>query len=492
MASQSAIAEGGSIVTSDQINYENKMYSHPSYRFTPQFSNTFGQPIVLGASQTPVTINIPPEVYNMSQSYLLYSVNIPAGAAGSYIWYAVNALKEISHIQWYSGSNMWIVDCDNLQNYLDIVLKKELSQDDFLSLDPMVGIFPSNSTVNVVPALRNANATVVNTPNLQNNQSNVNYTEPAYFQVGAINSPVSYVVQFPLRLIKNTAFSIDKSVFFGQTTYLKVYFGPTSKICYLSDSNAGPSMGAKLTYTPGAGNATIGGATAPILPIQFQLMLAVETNQDLRTMTMNKVATSGISYLIPYVQAFKTSNTGQSQNISIQLDQGNGRSLVKVYHAPYSNIEDFDLMYDHSNSPYNAGSGNANPDIADAQLNQKLRTYYTQLNGRRLQDVNLDCYFTGPFLDYMQHKRQLRGSILSNVNVYQYNWFHCDDWSDFGSRYDQDNDGVLVSGIPMSVAPLTWSFVGLGFRANNNTFQHYTWFVFIKKLTMSPGVVLVQ
>lgn len=60
----------------------------------------------------------------------------------------------------------------------------------------------------------------------------------------------------------------------------------------------------------------------------------------------------------------------------------------------------------------------------------------------------------------MSHKRQLRGSILSNSNIYQYNWVHCDDFSDFGARYDQDNKGELISGIPITVAPLTWSFVG--------------------------------
>ena len=51
-------------------------------------------------------------------------------------------------------------------------------------------------------------------------------------------------------------------------------------------------------------------------------MLAVESNQDLRTMVINKVASGGLSYLIPYVQASKNSNSGQSQKISIQLDQG--------------------------------------------------------------------------------------------------------------------------------------------------------------------------
>ena len=68
---------------------------------------------------------------------------------------------------------------------------------------------------------------------------------------------------------------------------MKVYFGPLSKICYTSSSNANPSAGAKTSYAPGVGNASIGAATAPTLPINFQLMLAVESNQDLRLMIIN-------------------------------------------------------------------------------------------------------------------------------------------------------------------------------------------------------------
>jgi len=111
MASPEAIAQGGSVVTADQINYEQKMFSHPSYKFEPQFPNTFGQNIILSTSQTPITINIPPEVFNLAQSYLNYTTYLPQGSvANSYTWYALQALREISHIQFYSGSNMWIVD----------------------------------------------------------------------------------------------------------------------------------------------------------------------------------------------------------------------------------------------------------------------------------------------------------------------------------------------------------------------------------------------
>ena len=220
-------------------------------------------------------------------------------------------------------------------------------------------------------------------------------------------------------------------------------------------------------------------------------MLAVETNQDLVTMIKNKVSTSGLSYIIPYVQSFKINNSGPSQNVSIQLDQGNGRSLMKVYHAIYNSQEQLDTMYDRANS----GTIGASVDISSTNpYNQKVIQYYTQLNGKRNQDITIDCtsWSGNPFLDYMSQKRQLRGSILSNSDIYQYNWFHCDDWSDFGPRYDQDNKGELISGIPMSVSPLTWSFVGVIMRQSQNAFQHYTWFVFVKKLTMTPSTVLVE
>ena len=78
MASESAIGSSGTVVTSDQINYEQKMFSHPTYRFSPQFSNTFGQPVVLGTSQTPVTVNIPPEVFNLAKSQLVRLFGTPS------------------------------------------------------------------------------------------------------------------------------------------------------------------------------------------------------------------------------------------------------------------------------------------------------------------------------------------------------------------------------------------------------------------------------
>ncbi|HRP37573.1 MAG TPA: hypothetical protein PLS50_07235, partial [Candidatus Dojkabacteria bacterium] len=242
------------VVTASQIDYKQNMFSHPSYKFEPQFPNTFGQSISLGTSQTPVTINIPPEVFNLPESILSYTVTLPDAGIGNYIWYAQQMLSEISHIQFYSGSNQWIADVDNLQNYLDIVVKKETSLRDYSSLDLTIDrIGLSNSLKNSLAGLRNSNMTPANFNAGAAYSANLNYVEPTYFNRGAVGNGavaglVTYNVQVPLKMIRNTVFSVNKNLYFGQTTYLKMYFGSINKVAFQSDSAAGPSAGTKALY----------------------------------------------------------------------------------------------------------------------------------------------------------------------------------------------------------------------------------------------------
>lgn len=195
------------VVTASQIDYKQDMFSHPEYKFEPQFPNTFGQTIALGTSQTPVTINVPPVVFNYSPSILSYTVTLPE-VNGSYIWYAAQMFSEISHIQAYGTSGQWIVDVDNLQNYADITVKKELSFDEFASLDiDLCGTGVSDALENSINALRNSNMTAVNFNAGAAYNASKNYVEPSYFKRGAQGNGagagnVVYNVQIPLKFIK--------------------------------------------------------------------------------------------------------------------------------------------------------------------------------------------------------------------------------------------------------------------------------------------------
>src|SRR5688500_10007267 len=124
MASEAAIAESNNgVVSSDSISYKQSLFSHPTYKLVPQFPNTKGAAISLGASTIPVVINVSPEVINLSHCYLTFTVNLPL-VADTYTWYHQQALS-CSQIQFYSGNQQYVVDLQNIQNYLDIVLKRE-------------------------------------------------------------------------------------------------------------------------------------------------------------------------------------------------------------------------------------------------------------------------------------------------------------------------------------------------------------------------------
>ena len=71
---------------------------------------------------------------------------------------------------------------------------------------------------------------------------------------------------------------------------------------------------------------------------------------------------------------------------------------MKVIHAPYNNQEDLDTAYDHANTPTVSGV----TDTAAAPINQKILQYYTQIKGKREQDITIACTQSGPFLDYIK------------------------------------------------------------------------------------------
>jgi len=465
MALQSNIAEGGEIVTSPSLDYKQKALRHGSLQYQQVFSNQYGSPINLNTSQTPVVFNLPTEVFNLSKSILQYKVNLPTAGANQYIWTPQDALCEIAHIEFYGSNNQFIVNLDQLQNYSKVVIKRETPISVFLASDPMNRLYPSNALANVVPAIRNGE----NRDNLTaTNPSNQNYREPAYWAVGALNTAVNYTVQLPLDTIKNTVMSMDKNLYFGQISYIRVYFGPISKICYSSTSNVNPSAGVLAAYT----------AAATIT--ELQLMLAVETNPDERSAVINMVnSPGGLQMMIPYTTAFKNPNNGTSQNINIQLDAGQGRTLLKMFHSVWNTDETLDTAYDCANNVQNAG-----------QLGpQKVQQYYTQLNSKRLQNITIDCT-ADKWYDYLQQKNSLKGSVCENLNVYQWNWHHMDDFSDFSPEYNQSNQTTLLSGVALGGVPITWTFVGS--LMNNDQYQHYTYGVFTKKLTITPGQVLVD
>src|SRR6185437_2760923 len=233
-ASQVEIASGGGIARSTQVDINQKFFDASSIVYNQIQPNTFGQTIVINNSNAITTFNIPSEVLSMGASFLNYQVSIPAPTNGNYIWWYGDTTAEVQHVQFFGASNQLLCDLDYMNNYYHVVWKKETSITEFLTMDPLGRFAPSGVLANQVPALRNS--AVGGTPS----PSSVNYDEPAYFNVGALNTAVTYNVQLDFTRLKNTFLELDKMIYFPQITYLKIFWAPVSKVCYMSTSNASP------------------------------------------------------------------------------------------------------------------------------------------------------------------------------------------------------------------------------------------------------------
>ncbi len=477
------------VVTSPQLDYTQKTFHHGQYSWLQVYANTYQAPIALNTSQTPVVLNLPNDVYNLSQSYLNFQVMLPK-STGNYIWTYQDVWSVLSHIQFYGAQGVFLVDLDNLQNYMKIVMKKEVGLNEFKTNDPMNLFYQSNTVKNAVPALRAGNS---GTPN----PSSLNYSEPAYFSVGTLSGDVVLNCILPLRFLKNTLFAMDKDLYFGTLMYMKLFFGPLSQVCYQSTSNASPNDGTPANYSADV-------QASPNVPTitNLSLYLAIEQDPSVHTQVISRFM-SGESLYIPFVQAFKTTNSASlNQNMNILLQMGSGITLLKMIHSLFDGSENYNLKYDCSNNHstnFNGAASGGTFSTPGQGSSYKVNNYWTLINGRRLQTVNLDC--TGGtqtisggvpaiYTDYLLHYPSIKGSVLQNRDVYQQNWFHCDDFTGFGDGDQKNINMELLGGIPLKAIPLTWTFTST--VQNAVPYTHYTWAVVSRKVNVTVAGVLVE
>lgn len=231
----------------------------------------------------------------------------------------------------------------------------------------------------------------------------LSFTEPLYLSVGAQGNAagagnLAFRFKFPLSEIKNTIFELDKVIYAGEVLILRIVFEGTNKIAYAGTNAANPTTGA--TAYPIAAQTPIVGF--PLQLNNLTLYLAVERNDAVVSLLRSKVMSGGFNILIPYTTGYSIALTGGTQTISLRFNRGNGRRLVEVYTTSFDPTEATNLAYDNSN-------------IASAGI----LNFYTMLDNRRLQEFDLDCSDGD---DYMLLEKKLAGSVIQNMNIYNYNF----------------------------------------------------------------------
>jgi hypothetical protein len=439
------------VVISKSLDYKIQASSAPKYKMsllTPQSGGT--SVTILPTSTVESLIELPAgKAYNLANSVLnmTFTPGIP-GNAGRFNWYPVDFCPLIHRIQLYSRGGTQLADISFLNKYLNIAQKLNTRNERFLNRSANDFLYPSNTLTNVVPAIRPVASAA----------STKAYIEPAYALVGADNTATP-VQQFQFRLgdIPHSVFSIDKDLYFNEVLVLRIEWASGQAYSWYSTNVAQPATGAAVS----AANHTVS---------DLSLYLSVETDEQIIQSLREKVNSSGLQVLIPYVYHFKNNLTGNSQNISLRFNSAHGLSLCKIYTAPFNSVETRELCVDHAN---------ANGAI--------ISSYYTMIDNSRLTEFDLTCTNANP-RDYMYMKDQLRGTPMEQLDVFRYNWVHVED---FSKDYEINEDPNTINGLLLTQQEKKFDLQATSVSAVN-PLNWYTFAVTKRRLNISSQMININ
>lgn len=535
------------IEVAEQWDYKAVEYETPSpndYRYSKLYPQNASQNVTLTPGATsPVTIELPADVYNLSRAYLQYSI-APTATAGVVNITWKDLMSHITEIQLVSRNQILIADLQNVSLYTKAVWKPEIKFEDYKTFETFGQGALTNAAVaayvsknpygygcmltrcGAISETRMASTTIIGanavnantvayptdklstyrvypcfspnsgaagnpvlkitlssnistptaaaaTPTDQTPSNSIPYDEPQYFEIGIAQNDTTptYNIRFPLSLLLNTIFSVDKDLYFnGEITYLKIFFSPSTAIFYTANLNLA-DLGTTIGQ-PTTGNDTIGGNACLAAPCS-NLVVANATNQGpayaIAPVAGNANITNltlwlpinrdplvkerlksfidregGMRIPIPFIwtmnQSFTVPNTANvtpapiAQNVTLKLNSSHGKRLLKIYYtllnADYSSITTppappapalyglYNLQYDISNLGY-LSIGGQNVGVGALTNGYKIQSFQTFLDSKPLQDYIINCT-TGDH--YQLQLPYLKGSIIQNSNMYDYNF----------------------------------------------------------------------
>ena len=436
-------------VSSPELNYKSMEYLHPNYRFTRVIQQTGGTSVTLQATGTQDAVfQIPAKAFSFAESYITGTFT-PTVNAGTTLFHNVTANTPfVNSISLFTQGGANMCNIENLINYQAVMRPPNTPFDKFMTHDRTDQLFPIKTTgAAAADGQRPITPYTVDRP----------YTEIQTYTTGAVAPAAEPVIPFVFRLgdIAESIFSMKKAFLFPEFIYLRVQMGPIGKFMWDTTSATVPITGAVAPL--------VGGIIS-----NFYLYLACEQNPLITINLQAQIRAAGVKIAIPY--AFVNKNvvaTSNSQVVNIMIQPDRGSLIKKIVHAVFDPNEALNVCVDHSNL---AGS--------------KIERYYTQLDSVREQENDIDCKTN--FDDYSVHRPILQKSCLQTRNMYQFHWFHMQDYSGLnitskeGLTVPSEN---LVSGMPVEGGK-TWVFSGTATTAA--AYNHYTFVICYQYLVIKP------
>ena len=383
-----------------QLDYKSETVIYPSYRYLRQFPQSG-----TGATGFNVTTNggnvsifeIPSKVMNLAKSYLSFLVTPTALGAGNYNYLYADCLSFVRQIELRTKSGIELCRLEYVNNFTKLIWKPETAYQKYKSFP----IFTNwNGGVGGLgqmfcPVNFDNTGPIGRRPN--NGSVSVFFTEPLYQFTGGDDTATPVLnIRFPLEMLYYSIFALDKDIYFPEVINLSITWAPTTKMAWLSTSGADPTAGQPAPYAQSINISNL------------YLYLAIEENEGIAKGVIGDVMAGKFTALIPWTWGLMHGiQNGQSSNFTARYDGHNGLNLCKIVWSYFNDTETGNTAYDCSLI------------AANGAVDQKIREFYTILDGNRRQDFNLD---TSEGDHYFYMKDKLQGSVIQNQNMFDHNF----------------------------------------------------------------------
>ena len=403
---------GRNTVVDSSLDYSVLAASHNTYRFNkiqPKngYPPTLPTNLITGNGTQSTQFTIPISVANFSRDLITWTRGAIPAEVGRYLHVFEDVHGEVNAIKLFTDAGQYIVNTQFLQNYIEVIQRKELPNEEVQQSGDFESIYNPNEPLTIN---RRADSTT----------ASLNYVEPRQvYHHPVMNDPIP-AKRKVLRLgrLLNTFFALNKNIIFPEVLTLEIEWSP-QKIGYTTSTH--PSV-APIPLDPA--NFAVG---AGISISNIQLYHCVETDPGLILQASEQLK-KGMQIPVPVYTADRLQiPAGNQWTKDVTLNPNtHGASIQKIITCIFDNAEfGSNLAYARNNVD-----------------GERVTQYITMMNDNPIQQSAINCR-TDKGEGYFAHKKQLEKSCTFNQNMFEYFNFHCDDWS----NNTENKDKLVMSGI---------------------------------------------
>lgn len=367
-----------------------------------------------------ITFRITTVPHNISQSFIMYDLTTEAKTEAKVVLNLnLDTHPLLERIKATTETGVPLANLEYLPQYLKVMNPRQTSMKEFLSKDTSEQFYPSGelNTVNQTYAPATGLMHFGTDPISSSNSATAHISENKH-TIQAVHGTAATAISqsartLPFSSIKNSFFSIDKTIQMPVNYTIDVTFGSPNKYVYGHSTDDGKTAEYKDNVTMS----------------NICLYLCTETNQDAVNALNNVMNTTGFSIHCPLVQMSKRVEAKNSQiTQTIDISRAQGDKLKRILISPFNPATKAPLCFDNS--------VNAGVDIV---------SYYSQFNNKRIQNFDIDVKQNMDWILY--RKRHPTGDDAIPTKEYFYRNYCIEEAFDSkGSIINNNNtDGVKLT-----------------------------------------------